>query len=57
MSVGKLFMAAFLPGLLLSSLYLIYTWIYCTFINPDAGPPIPKEERTHTLNQKNNNDL
>ena len=52
MSVGELFMAAFLPGLLLSSLYLLYTWIYCTFINPDAGPPIPKEERTHTLKQK-----
>ncbi|WP_423303057.1 TRAP transporter large permease [Deferribacter thermophilus] len=52
MSVGKLFMAAFLPGLLLSTLYLLYTWIYCTFINPQAGPPIPKNERTHTTVQK-----
>jgi len=52
MSVGKLFMAAFLPGLLLSSLYLLYTWVYCTFVNPNAGPPIPKEERIHTLKEK-----
>ncbi len=44
MSVGKLFLAAIFPGLILSFLYLIYTWIYCTFINPDAGPPISKEE-------------
>lgn len=52
MSVGKLFMAAFLPGLLLSALYLLYTWIYCTYINPKAGPPIPEEERVHTFVQK-----
>ncbi|KAA0259530.1 TRAP transporter large permease subunit [Deferribacter autotrophicus] len=52
MSVGKLFMAAFMPGLLLSTLYLIYTWVYCTFINPEAGPPIPEKERVHTTGQK-----
>ncbi len=52
MSVGKLFIAAFLPGLLLSGLYLIYTWVYCTFVNPSAGPPISKEESTYTISQK-----
>ncbi len=45
MSVGKLFMAAFLPGLLLSTLYLIYVFIYCNFINKEAGPALSEEER------------
>lgn len=44
MSVGKLFLAAFMPGFLLSMLYLIYTFIYCS-INPKAGPPLPKSGR------------
>lgn len=44
MSVGKLFLAAFLPGFLLSTLYLLYVIIYAT-IKPEVGPPIPKEER------------
>jgi len=44
MSVGKLFLAAFLPGFLLSALYLLYVFIYAT-IKPEVGPPIPKEER------------
>lgn len=44
MSVGKLFLAAFLPGFLLSTLYLLYVVIYAT-IKPEVGPPIPKEER------------
>lgn len=44
MSVGKLFLAAFLPGFLLSTLYMLYVVIYAT-IKPEVGPPIPKEER------------
>lgn len=51
MSVGKLFLAAFFPGFLLSVLYLVYTFIYC-LVKPQAGPPLPKAERTHTLAYK-----
>ncbi|MEC9492878.1 TRAP transporter large permease [Flexistipes sp.] len=51
MSVGKLFLAAFIPGLLLSMLYLIYTFVLC-YIRPDYGPPIPMKKRTHTTAQK-----
>ena len=43
-SVGKLFIAAIIPGLVLSSLYIIYIAIRC-FINPRLGPPMPIEER------------
>ncbi|MEF3255395.1 MAG: TRAP transporter large permease subunit, partial [Deferribacterales bacterium] len=50
-SVGKLFLAAFLPGFLLSGLYLIYVFVYA-LIKPEVGPTIPKEERTHTLKDK-----
>ncbi len=42
-SVGKLFMGAFLPGLLLSALYIIYNLIMCG-INPALAPPSPKTE-------------
>ncbi len=52
MSVGKLFMAAFIPGLLLSTLYLIYTFVYCNFINKKAGPAIPKKERIYSGRDK-----
>lgn len=50
-SVGKLFLGAFVPGFLLSGLYIIYTALLCK-IKPAYGPPIPKEERTHTLRHK-----
>ncbi|MBU1567921.1 MAG: TRAP transporter large permease subunit [Proteobacteria bacterium] len=50
-SVGNLFAAAILPGLLLSGLYLSYVAIRCA-INPKLGPPIPREERTATVGQK-----
>ncbi len=43
-SVGKLFMAAFLPGLLMSILFMLYIAIRC-FIKPNLGPPIPLAER------------
>lgn len=44
LSVGKLFAAALLPGILLSILYLLYVGIRC-FIKPELGPPISEEER------------
>ena len=46
-SVGKLFAAAFLPGFLLSTLYIVYVAIRCG-INPTLGPPLPKEERNYS---------
>jgi tripartite ATP-independent transporter DctM subunit len=50
-SVGNLFAAAFMPGLLLSGLYCAYVLTRCAF-NPQLGPPIPLAERTATLGQK-----
>lgn len=50
-SVGNLFAAAILPGLLLSALYMTYVAIRCV-IRPQDGPPIPREERTATFGQK-----
>jgi tripartite ATP-independent transporter DctM subunit len=50
-SVGNLFAAAILPGLLLSGLYLLYVAIRC-YLNPKLGPPIPAEDRTATVAQK-----
>ncbi len=42
-TVGNLFAAAILPGLLLSLLFMLYTWMRCT-LNPSVGPPISKAE-------------
>jgi tripartite ATP-independent transporter DctM subunit len=50
-SVGNLFAAAILPGLLLSSMYLLYVGVRC-YINPKLGPPIPAAERTATVMEK-----
>jgi tripartite ATP-independent transporter DctM subunit len=43
LSVGKLFMAAIVPGVLLGVVYILYVIIRCV-INPKIGPPMPKEE-------------
>lgn len=43
-SVGKLFAAAIVPGLILSGLYIGYILIKC-HLNPLAGPPLSPEER------------
>jgi tripartite ATP-independent transporter DctM subunit len=50
-SVGNLFAAAIMPGLILSGLYLLYVTVRCGF-NPKLGPPIPVADRTATLGQK-----
>jgi tripartite ATP-independent transporter DctM subunit len=50
-SVGNLFAAAIIPGLLLSALYITYVAVRCA-IRPQDGPPIPKDERTATIGQK-----
>lgn len=51
LSVGKMFMAAFLPGLLLSSLYIAYIVIRC-YLHPEVGPPISLEKRQVSSIQK-----
>ncbi|MBA7642703.1 C4-dicarboxylate TRAP transporter large permease protein DctM [subsurface metagenome] len=43
-SVGKLFMAAFVPGLILSVLYCAYISLRCHF-QPKLAPIVPAEER------------
>lgn len=51
-SVGKLFMAAFGPGLMLSLLYIIYIAIR-SFIQPSIAPSISKEEQgNYTVMEK-----
>ncbi|WP_299790430.1 TRAP transporter large permease subunit [uncultured Marivita sp.] len=39
-SVGTLFMAAVMPGLLLAGLYAVYIIVRCT-LNPSLAPPLP----------------
>ena len=43
-SVGKLFMAAFIPGFVLSALYCSYIALRC-FFQPGIAPAVPVEER------------
>jgi tripartite ATP-independent transporter DctM subunit len=47
-SVADLYAAAFGPGFLLAGLYISYLMVR-SFINPKLGPPVPKEERVHSL--------
>ena len=49
--IGDLFQAAFIPGLLLSGLYMAYIMIRCS-IDPSLGPPAPIEERNIPLAQR-----
>lgn len=50
-SVGELFMAAFVPGFLLSALYMLYIGIRCA-IQPEMGPVMPPEERAIPVKKK-----
>lgn len=47
LSVGKLFAAALVPGLLLALCYALYTGILC-WMKPQYGPPVTAEERAQT---------
>jgi tripartite ATP-independent transporter DctM subunit len=47
-SVADLYAAAFGPGFLLASIYVAYLMIR-SFIDPSLGPPVPLEERVHSL--------
>jgi len=42
LSVGKLFMAAFIPGLVLAVLYVAYVLVRC-YLNPDLAPSLPPD--------------
>jgi tripartite ATP-independent transporter DctM subunit len=46
--VSDLYAAAFGPGVILAGLYLAYL-LGRSFINPRLGPPVPKEERVHSV--------
>ena len=46
-SVGELFIGAVIPGLILSSMYIIYIAIV-TYIKPESGPALPEDERVST---------
>ena len=50
-SVGRLFMGAVFPGLLLSVLYMLYILIRCYF-KPELGPPMDKSERSIGAKEK-----
>jgi len=43
-SIGHLWVAGILPGILLASMYIAYIGIRCRF-QPHLGPPIPPEEQ------------
>ena len=47
-SVADLYAAAFGPGFLLAGIYLAYL-MGRAFLNPKLGPPVPVEERVHSL--------
>ena len=44
LSVGRLFFGAFMPGFLLSGLYIVYILIRC-MLQPRLAPPVPASER------------
>lgn len=43
-SIGHLWLAGILPGILLGSMYLAYIGVRC-HLQPHLGPPVPPEER------------
>jgi tripartite ATP-independent transporter DctM subunit len=49
-SVAKLYAAAFGPGFLLASMYIVYT-LTRSYLNPKLGPAVPKNERTASFVQ------
>jgi tripartite ATP-independent transporter DctM subunit len=49
-SIVRLYLGAFVPGFLLSACFILYI-IAVTLVRPEAGPPLPKEERNFTIGQ------
>lgn len=50
-SVGKLFMGAIIPGLILSFLYALYIIVKCR-LHPELGPALPLEQRSMPVREK-----
>ena len=50
-SIGVLFVAVIMPGLLLAGIYLIYILIRC-WLDPSLAPPLPAAERDMPLADK-----
>lgn len=50
-SVGELFMGAFVPGFILSVLYMLYIGVRCA-MRPELGPVMPAEERAIPFGKK-----
>ncbi len=50
-SVGELFIAGIVPGLLLAGLFVAYIMVR-SYLNPDLAPAAPPEERNVALKQK-----
>ena len=51
LSVGRLFFGAFMPGFLLSGLYMAYIIVRC-IVQPQLAPPVPASERQASLGVK-----
>jgi tripartite ATP-independent transporter DctM subunit len=49
LSVGKLFAAAVIPGVILAGLYMAYVAVKC-LLKPELGPPVSREERALVTN-------
>jgi tripartite ATP-independent transporter DctM subunit len=43
-SIGRMFLAGFIPGLMIAGIFILYIGIRC-YLNPSLGPPLPPEER------------
>lgn len=50
-SIGDLFTAAVVPGIILVSMYITYILVRC-YINPKLGPPAPQSEIAMTMKDK-----
>lgn len=51
LSIGQMFMGAFLPGFLLSALYIAYVATRC-YLHPELGPSIAEKDITKLTPQK-----
>ncbi len=51
LSIGQMFIGAFLPGLLLSSLYILYVGIRC-YLHPELGPSVADADVTKLTMKK-----
>ena len=50
-SIGDLFLASTIPGLMLAGIYMVYVLVRCA-IDPSLGPPAPPEVRNIPMIQK-----